>query len=204
MGTFFNGPALSTGTPLGLAVDPASGALIAGLTGVNALLRITSGGAVTLIPGGSFIGIGRVSDITAIPPYLPPLTITPTALPTTTAGQTYDQAMTASGGSGNYTWMATGLPSGITMSAAGLISGAAGFAGTSSVQITATDTVTNQTGTVTLPLAVSSPSSGGGGPPRPCSISGSASSMRQRCGWRTPDLGDFQLPANGESAGSST
>jgi hypothetical protein len=57
--------------------------------------------------------------------------------------------MVGAGGSGvpaRYSWLATGLPAGLTMNAAGVISGTPTTAGTSSsIQITLTDTFTGQT-----------------------------------------------------------
>ncbi|WAX58670.1 putative Ig domain-containing protein [Jatrophihabitans cynanchi] len=46
----------------------------------------------------------------------------------------------ASGGSGQYTWTATGLPAGLSLTSGGLITGAATTVGTTSVTATVTDT----------------------------------------------------------------
>lgn len=53
------------------------------------------------------------------------VTITTTSLPAGTQGAAYSQQLTATGGDGSFTWSVTGgaLPTGITLDAAGLISG---------------------------------------------------------------------------------
>jgi hypothetical protein len=52
------------------------------------------------------------------------LTITTNSLPVALIGKTYSAQLTATGGAQPYTWSVSGLPSGLTCSAAGLISGA--------------------------------------------------------------------------------
>ncbi len=68
-----------------------------------------------------------------------PLTITTTALPEVAQGQAYSFQMTASGGSGSYTWSATGLPAGLSISAGGLITGTPTVSGTFPVAFSVTD-----------------------------------------------------------------
>ncbi|MCW2643280.1 MAG: hypothetical protein JWP76_5586 [Dactylosporangium sp.] len=59
---------------------------------------------------------------------------------TTKVGTAVSLQLSASGGSGSYTWSATGLPAGLSINAAnGLISGTPTTAGTSSVTVTARD-----------------------------------------------------------------
>lgn len=52
-----------------------------------------------------------------------PLEITTTSLPEATAGQFYEQTVSASGGTTPYTWSAAGLPAGLSLSPDGIISG---------------------------------------------------------------------------------
>jgi 5'-nucleotidase len=64
--------------------------------------------------------------------------------------------LAAAGGTGPYTWTATGLPAGLTISTAGVISGTPDAAGTSSVMVTATDS-TNATGSASFSFQIASP-----------------------------------------------
>jgi Putative Ig domain len=63
-------------------------------------------------------------------------------LPAGTLGSTYSFSMTAVGGTPPYTWSATGLPSGVSISSAGLISGTISAAGTLSFVVKVTDSAT--------------------------------------------------------------
>ncbi|MEP7340229.1 MAG: putative Ig domain-containing protein, partial [Acidobacteriota bacterium] len=72
----------------------------------------------------------------------PAITVNPDSLPNATNGMSYNQQLTASGGSGPYTFALTaggGLPSGLTLSPAGLISGTVAALGTTQFTVTATD-----------------------------------------------------------------
>jgi uncharacterized protein (DUF2147 family) len=71
----------------------------------------------------------------------PTIALTPTTLPTGTAGTTYSQTLTASGGTTPYSFVITGgsLPSGFTLSPTGQLSGTTGLAGTFNFTATATD-----------------------------------------------------------------
>ena len=86
------------------------------------------------------------------------LVITTTALPGGTQGSTYGPAtMTASGGSGTRVWSSSTMPPGASLSAAGLISGAAGAAGTFQVTITVTDTLAGQTASSNYTVTIGYP-----------------------------------------------
>jgi 5'-nucleotidase len=65
--------------------------------------------------------------------------------------------LAASGGTEPYAWTATGLPSGLVISVAGVISGAPAVAGASSVTVTATDS-TGATGSASFSFQVASTS----------------------------------------------
>ncbi|MDT5032888.1 MAG: uncharacterized protein QOC94_3059 [Actinoplanes sp.] len=65
-------------------------------------------------------------------------------------------ALAATGGSAPYTWVATGLPEGLVISGAGVVSGTPAAAGTSSVTVTATDTA-GATGSATFGFQVAGP-----------------------------------------------
>ena len=72
------------------------------------------------------------------------LTITTTSLPSANIGVAYSQQLAASGGVSPYTWsISTGsLPTGLTLSSGGLISGSPTAAGSSTFTIQVTDSAT--------------------------------------------------------------
>jgi hypothetical protein len=78
---------------------------------------------------------------------------------TGTVGTAVSLQLSASGGTAPYTWTATGLPSGLSISSGGLISGTPTTAGTYSVTATAKDSL-NATGSTTFSWTIGS--SGGG------------------------------------------
>lgn len=67
------------------------------------------------------------------------LSISPTTAPQGSVGSPYSQLFTATGGTGPYTWSATGLPSGITMTTSGILSGTPVTPGTTQIVVTVTD-----------------------------------------------------------------
>jgi hypothetical protein len=77
----------------------------------------------------------------------------------TAVGASVSLQLSASGGTAPYTWSATGLPAGLSISSAGLISGSPTTAGSYSVTATATDSA-SKTGSATFSWTVTS---GGGG-----------------------------------------
>lgn len=86
-------------------------------------------------------------------PSTPP-TITTTSLPPGVYGVPYSQPVTASGPNGDVTTVTvTGLPAGLSYSGGSII-GTPGAVGTSSVTITATDSITKLSTSSTLPLTI--------------------------------------------------
>lgn len=89
---------------------------------------------------------------------LAPLTLTPASLPSGNVGVAYSQTLAASGGTGPYTFAATGtLPPGVTLAADGTLAGTPTTAGTFPFIVTATDSGGNtgsQQYTVTIGNAV--------------------------------------------------
>lgn len=73
----------------------------------------------------------------------PSVTISPTTLPNPQVSGAYSQQLTASGGNGSYTFSvsAGALPTGLTLSAAGLLSGTPTAAGSYSFTVTAKDSL---------------------------------------------------------------
>jgi hypothetical protein len=73
----------------------------------------------------------------------PRLTITTTTLANGTVGQQYSDTLAATGGTGTKSWTRSGnLPAGLTLSAAGAITGTPTAAGTSTFTVTVTDSAT--------------------------------------------------------------
>ena len=87
-----------------------------------------------------------------------PLSITTASLPAGTVGVSYSQTLAATGGIAPYSWSVTGsLPTGLTLSSAGVISGIPTVAGTSNVTLNATDSAgIPVTATTTLSLTINS------------------------------------------------
>lgn len=83
------------------------------------------------------------------------ITIAPPTVPNGTVLTAYSQALTASGGTGPYTYAVTSgtLPAGLTLSTAGVISGIPTDVGASTFTVTATDANTD-TGSATYTLTV--------------------------------------------------
>ncbi|WP_233592986.1 autotransporter family protein [Candidatus Pantoea deserta] len=113
-----------------------------------------SGATLTYTPTSGFSGAdsfrwnatnaaGTSSNATVlIMVTAPTLTLLPAsgALPGATVGENLSVSFSATGGTGPYTWAATGLPAGLTLNGStGEISGAPALAGSYSLQITATD-----------------------------------------------------------------
>ncbi|HEY6064849.1 MAG TPA: choice-of-anchor L domain-containing protein, partial [Thermoanaerobaculia bacterium] len=69
------------------------------------------------------------------------LAISPATLPGALSGTPYSQALSASGGTAPYSFVQTGLPSPMTLSAAGVISGTPAAPGVFTVTVTVTDAV---------------------------------------------------------------
>jgi alpha-tubulin suppressor-like RCC1 family protein len=95
---------------------------------------------------------GRSKAFTVtVPPPNPALTLT--SLPKAVIGRPYSTTLTATSGSAPYTWSASGLPVGFTLSAAGVLSGTSVVAGSFPLVVTVTDTG-GRTGTEALTLTV--------------------------------------------------
>ena len=73
----------------------------------------------------------------------PAITMSPSTLPVLTVGDSYSQQLTASGGSGaGYSFAATGVPAGLTLSSTGLLSGTPTDADSFTMDVTVTDSMT--------------------------------------------------------------
>lgn len=141
------------------------------LSGIPAGIALTAAGVLsgTPAPGsqGSYNPMVRVTDSLgntatggfniAVSPDPSPLSITgPAALPNGSENAAYGPvAFATSGGSGTLSWSATGLPAGLTMSAAGVLSGtpATGSHGSYGVN-TAVHDANGRTAAQALPLTI--------------------------------------------------
>ena len=99
------------------------------------------------------------------------ITVAAAPLPSGVVGTAYNQTLTASGGTGPYTWSAVGLPAGLTLSAAGVLSGTPTSVGLNGpltsalVSVTATNVTVpaaDLVGPGVLRMAVTTPVPGGG------------------------------------------
>ncbi|NKZ40112.1 autotransporter domain-containing protein [Oleiagrimonas citrea] len=151
-----------TGIPAGLSV-----------TGFNNTSITISGtptvsGSFTLAVRGTDSSTGTNAPFTvnqsfALQINAASMSLSPGTLPSATAGTSYNQALTASGGIAPYTYAVTSgaLPSGMSLSAAGVLSGTPSAAGTFQFQVTATDSSTGAgspaTASVTYNLTVGAP-----------------------------------------------
>ncbi|WP_164931844.1 putative Ig domain-containing protein [Dyella sp. M7H15-1] len=136
--------------------SPYTYAIIAGA--LPAGLSLNSGsGTISGTPtaGGTFTVTVQATDAgsnTASKTYsswtmaAPTITVSPSTLPAATQGSSYNQAITASGGTSPYTYAVTSgsLPSGVTLSSSGTLSGTPTVYGNFTFTVTATD---NSTGT---------------------------------------------------------
>jgi hypothetical protein len=80
-------------------------------------------------------------SITVVPASCPTITLSPSTMPAATVGVPYSQAITASGGTGTYTFTVTtgALPAGLTLTTAGVVAGTPTTAATSTFTIRGTD-----------------------------------------------------------------
>jgi hypothetical protein len=124
------------------------------LNGVNFVGTVVAQAAVTLGPSAALNGRAlttSLGDVTmaggntvggcAATPACPLITIAPPTVPNGTLGTAYSQTLTASGGTGPYTFSVVSgtLPAGLTLTAGGVLSGTPTTVGTTTITIRATD-----------------------------------------------------------------
>jgi hypothetical protein len=150
-----------------LAASGGTGAYTWSVSGLPANVSATAAGVISGTPSapGPFTVSATVTDasgataskaysITVAPA---PLAVTTSSLTNATAGASYTLTLAASGGVGPYTWTASGLPSPLTISSAGVITGTPSAPGSSSVTVTVKDSTgvsVSQTFTLTTVLPV--------------------------------------------------
>jgi hypothetical protein len=116
---------------------------------------------IVAFEGASSASGSGTGSAPASPPAAAPLAISTTTLPAGTVGTAYSATLAATGGVSPYTWSASGLPSGLSVSSAGpstgTISGMPTAAGTQNAAVTIQDS-TGTTASASLPVAIGGPS----------------------------------------------
>ncbi|HJP78456.1 MAG TPA: Ig domain-containing protein [Pseudonocardiaceae bacterium] len=112
---------------------------------------------------------------------------------TGTVGKAASLQLSASGGSAPYTFSATGLPAGLSINSAGLVSGTPSAAGTSSVTVTAKDS-TGATGSTTFSWTITSVTGG----------SVTVANPGDQEDWEWFDITPVQISATASDGGSLT
>ena len=135
----------ATGLPTGLSVTATSGK-ISGTPTVSGTFTV-----LVSLSGHTGRTVTATLGLHVAPK---PLTITTTSLPDGVVTVHYTTTLMASGGTGTFTWSATGLPTGLTVTAStGKISGTPTETGTFTVKVTVKDTA-DQTVSKTLSLKI--------------------------------------------------
>lgn len=157
--------------PFGLARENATGKILIAndtpdQTREVALPPPPHGQLFALKPDGSAISlVANLDSATAV--LSVSFGITTTSLPSGSVGKTYSPVtLTAVGGVLPYTWQATGLPAGMSVTQGGVLSGQPSAGGTFTVHLTVTDSASH-TAVANLSLAVS----GGSTQPPPPTLS---------------------------------
>ena len=144
VGSAYSQTITASGGSGGYSYAVGSGTLPAGLS-LNSSTGVLSGTPTTAASSSFTITATDSSGATGSCAYSVTINVTitlsPTSLPAGTVGTAYNQTITASGGGSPYTYATTSgtLPTGLTLSSGGVLSGTPSAAGTYSFTITATD-----------------------------------------------------------------
>lgn len=168
--TFNNPGSQNFGTSPQINASATSGLSVSFTSTTTSVCTVTSSGILsTVAPGtctlhadqagnGAFLPAPTVSQSFAI--VVPGGAVslsTPSPLPVGTGGTPYSLTFVSAGGAAPYTYTETGaLPTGLTMTAAGILSGTPTSAGTYSITVTVTDAAT-QTAQKTYQLTINTP-----------------------------------------------
>jgi hypothetical protein len=124
---------VASGLPTGVSINPTLDAFV-GIPTSNGTFSVTD----TVIDG---FGVSSSANLSLL--VSPPtLSLAPTTLPNATAGANYNVQLSATGGVPNYTFQATGLPTGLTLNASNQIVGQC-TASSASVMLKVTDSASN-------------------------------------------------------------
>lgn len=165
----FNQPPVNFGAPTQLSATTNAGLAVSYTSTTPSVCTVTSTGALTTVsPGNCTIDANQAGNVAwlAAPQVqrtfavvVPggAVTLNATPLPVGTGGTPYTATFTATGGATPYTFTETGaLPTGLTMTSAGTISGVPTSAGTYPITVKVTDAAT-QTAQQTFQLTVNAP-----------------------------------------------
>jgi large repetitive protein len=102
---------------------------------------LTAPNRFVLVALSTILVAAACDDDPTAPPSVDPITIGTTSLDQAIEGQTYSQQLAATGGSGGYSWLVTAgsLPTGLTLSPTGTISGTPIAPGTANFRVRASD-----------------------------------------------------------------
>ena len=133
-----------------------------GKTTCTATITATPSALLSPKPGHTYIGKvtftasdGSIAELLVNYTYEPasetPIVITSASSFTGIVDEEFSTTLSASGGTSPYTWSATNLPSGLSLSSTGVLSGTIASANTYAIPVTVTDSLgESQTATVTL------------------------------------------------------
>ncbi|MBC3411723.1 autotransporter domain-containing protein [Pseudomonas sp. SWRI51] len=140
--------AVTTGAlPTGLTLSTAG--VLAGTPSATGTFNIT----VTVTDGNG----ATASQAYTLTVAAPAVVVTPFSLPNPIYGSAYSQTVTATGGIGSYSYAATGtVPTGLSLTSGGTLSGTPTAAGSFNFTVTATDT-NNVSGSRTYTLTIAAP-----------------------------------------------
>lgn len=130
---------VSGAPPAGMTFNTATGALTGTPSASGTFPFSVQATDSSTGPGTPFSATNNYSLVVNAPPVI--IVLSPSTLPNGTSGVNYSQTMVATGGVGPYTFAITSgaLPNGITLSSAGVLSGAPTQAGAFNFTVTATD-----------------------------------------------------------------
>ncbi|VVE90823.1 putative Ig domain-containing protein [Pandoraea bronchicola] len=130
--------ALASGAlPAGLTLDPSTGAL-SGTPTASGTFNFTVKATDGSMGSGPFSATSGTLTLTI---NAPTISLSPASLPMATVATSYSQTVSASGGTASYTYAVTSgsLPSGMTLSSGGVLSGTPTAGGAFNFTVTATD-----------------------------------------------------------------
>ncbi len=140
----FNWTVTSGSLPNGLTLNASTGAITGSPTATG-----SSSFTVTLKDADNITTTANLSITVS------GVTVTTTTLPSGTIGTAYNASLSASGGTGPYTWTLSGsLPAGLSLSTAGAITGTPTTAGTSTFSVTAKDSLGSPSPAANLSITI--------------------------------------------------